>query len=119
MAIDNPYTPPNAAVADVGSPRGNRGAVRHQVRRLSPHQNAKVFAVLFAVSSAVFLVPFGLLAAAFAPQGTGGIGFGFMIVAPLIYLVIGYVMTAISCAFYNFMFRFVGGIEYETDTQGI
>jgi hypothetical protein len=35
----------------------------------------------------------------------------------LIYLVIGYIMVAIGCWFYNFMFKYIGGIEYETRNQ--
>jgi hypothetical protein len=117
MATDNQYSPPNAPVSDIAAP-GNRGAIKLQIRRMSPHQNAKVFAVLFAVSSAIFLVPFGLIATAFAPQGAGLSG-GFLIAAPLIYLVFGYISTALGCMLYNFLFKFVGGIEYESDTQHI
>jgi hypothetical protein len=114
MAIENPYTPPGAQVADIAP----GSLVRHQVRRLSPHQNAKVSAVMFALTSLIFLVPFGLFAAAFAPDtATGaGMGAGFLIFAPLLYLVVGYVMTVIACAIYNFVVRFTGGIEYESQT---
>ncbi|MBL0729326.1 hypothetical protein [Piscinibacter sp. HJYY11] len=112
MANENPYNPPGAEVADIAGGT----FVKHQVRRLSPHQNAKVSAVMFAVTSLIFLVPFGLFAAAFAPDGaTGaGMGVGFLIFAPLIYLVVGYVMTVIACAIYNLIVKFTGGIEYES-----
>ena len=115
MTVNNPYDPPQAAVADIAS-RGS--VVKHQIKRLSPHQNAKVSAVMMAIVSLVFILPFGLIAAAFSPAGTeAGLGFGFLIAAPLIYLVIGYVMTIISCALYNFVSRFVGGIEYEAEAR--
>jgi hypothetical protein len=33
---------------------------------------------------------------------------------PVIYLVLGYVMTIVWCAIYNLLFRFLGGIEFES-----
>jgi len=33
---------------------------------------------------------------------------------PIGYLVMGYAMTAIGCWLYNGMFKYIGGIEYET-----
>jgi uncharacterized membrane protein YagU involved in acid resistance len=115
MANENPYTPPQASVADIAA-KGS--VVKHQIKRLSPHQNAKVSAVMMAVVSLVFILPFGLLAAAFSPSEAGaGFGVGFLIAAPLIYLVAGYIMTIISCALYNFVSRLVGGIEYEAEAS--
>lgn len=87
--------------------------MKQQVARFSPHQNGKVFAVLMAVSSLVFLIPFGLFAAFSAPQGARGTLFMFVLM-PLFYLVFGYVFVAIGCAVYNFMFRYIGGIEFES-----
>jgi uncharacterized membrane protein (DUF485 family) len=85
--------------------------MKQQVARFSPHQNGKVFAVLMAVSSLVFLVPF-LLIASFSGQREAAPLF-LIILFPVIYLVLGYVMVAIGCAVYNFMFKFIGGIEFE------
>jgi hypothetical protein len=31
----------------------------------------------------------------------------------VIYLIFGYLMVAVSCWFYNVMFKYVGGIEFE------
>lgn len=36
-----------------------------------------------------------------------------IILFPVLYLVLGYVMVAIGCAVYNFMFKVIGGIEFE------
>lgn len=87
-----------------------------QIRRVSPHQTAKVFAVLMAVAS----IPFLILAALIAPlvpgsnAGAGvGIPWSLVIVLPLCYLVFGYIFTAIGCWFYNVMYRVVGGVEIE------
>mgnify|MGYP001766157488 CR=1 FL=1 len=91
-----------------------------QISRLSPHQNGKVFGVLTALGSLVFVVPMALLAS-FVPPGvdTGGNpvsqpSAAFFLIFPVVYLVMGYLMTALGCALYNLMFRYLGGIEYES-----
>ena len=88
--------------------------MKQQVSRLSPHQNGKVFAVLMAVTSLVFLVPMGLFMMVAGPRGTGAAGFMFLLL-PLFYLAVGYVMVALSCWFYNWMVQFTGGIEFESN----
>ena len=86
--------------------------MKQQVARFSPHQNGKVFAVLMAVSSLVLVVPFFLIASFAGPQEAAPPLF-LVILFPVFYLVLGYVMVAIGCAVYNFMFKFIGGIEFE------
>lgn len=86
--------------------------MKHQIARFSPHQNAKVFAVLMAVGSLVFLVPFMLLTIGMAPQGAAP-PWAFVIALPLIYLVFGYLSVALACWIYNVMYPHIGGIEFE------
>jgi hypothetical protein len=62
------------------------------------------------------LLPFGLFAALFGKEGLG-VGLGVLIFLPLIYLVFGYIFTAIACALYNFVSGLVGGIEYESESS--
>lgn len=90
--------------------------MKQQIERFSPHQNAKVFAVLMAVSSLVFFIPFFIFAAFVAPAEQAP-PFWLMVLLPVFYLVVGYVMVAIGCACYNFMFRYIGGIEYTTKSD--
>lgn len=84
-----------------------------QIVRLSPHQNAKVFAVLMAVCSLVFVVPMFLLFSAYAPVGERP-PMTMMLVMPLFYLVLMYVTVLVGCAIYNLLYRLVGGIEFDT-----
>ncbi len=86
--------------------------MKRQIERFSPHQNGKVFAVLMALSSLVFVVPFMLIASLAGPRGMGPPMFMFVLF-PLIYLVLGYVFVAIGCAIYNVMYKYIGGIEFE------
>ena len=86
--------------------------MKQQIARFSPHQNGKVFAVLFAVSSLVFLVPFTLFFLASAPAEARPPLF-FFLAMPVLYLVMGYIMVAIGCAVYNALYKYIGGIEFE------
>lgn len=90
--------------------------MKQQVTRLSPHHNGKVFAVLMTITSLVFLVPFSLLAMANTPEGTKEPMF-ILLTMPLMYLVFGYLSVAIGCKVYNFMFKYIGGIEFESKTE--
>lgn len=87
--------------------------MKQQISSFSPHQNGKVFAVLMAVGSLVFLIPMFLFFMAAAPAGTRP-PLLMLLFLPVMYLVMGYVMVAIGCAAYNFMFKHIGGIEFET-----
>ncbi len=94
--------------------------MKKQIARLSPHQNGKVFGVLMALSSLLFVVPIAI-AFSFIPSGVDAHGdaiaqppVAMFLLFPVIYLVMGYIMVAVGCLFYNFMFKYLGGIEYET-----
>lgn len=89
--------------------------MKTRIRNLSPHQNGKVFAILMAVTSLVFAVPFMLIAGAMAPKGSGFPVF-MVLLFPILYLVFGYVSIAIGCWVYNVLARFTGGIEFEAQS---
>jgi hypothetical protein len=94
--------------------------MKKQIKRLSPHQNGKVFGVLMGLSSLVFVIPM-FIGASLMPMPAGPHGDAMMmpptfmvLLFPLLYLVMGYIMTAIACVVYNFAYKYIGGIEYET-----
>lgn len=91
--------------------------MKQQISRLSPHQNGKVFGVLMAISSLIFLVPFFLIFSATMPAEAGGPPMFMIIIMPVIYLVVGYLTVAAACAVYNFMFKYLGGIEFEAKSE--
>ncbi len=78
--------------------------MKQQVANLSPHQNGKVFGVLFAVSSLVFVIPF-LLIGLFSNQEGAFTSLLMVVLFPVIYLVLGYAMVFVCCAVYNRMFK--------------
>jgi len=71
-----------------------------------------------AVSSLFLFVPMALMMSAIGPQvDQHGNEIVFptvlFIVMPVFYAIFGYIFTAIGCALYNFMFKYIGGLEFE------
>ena len=89
-----------------------------QLTYLSPHQNGKVFGILMALASLTFVIPFSLFFLVIhhltAPIGLppGPPPFLFLIF-PVMYMVFGYLSVALGCLLYNFMFKYIGGIEFQ------
>ena len=90
--------------------------MKNQIERFSPHQNAKVFAVLMALSSLLFVVPIVLIGTLVGPRGMGP-PFLMAVLLPLLYLVIGYVTVTVGCLLYNFMYKYIGGIEFDANER--
>jgi hypothetical protein len=87
--------------------------LKQQVANHSPQQNGKVFGVLFAVSSLVFVIPF-LFIGLFSNHGGAYPSLFVVLMLPVMYLGVGYVMVFVCCAVYNLMFKHIGGIEFES-----
>ena len=96
-----------------------------QVRRVGVLSYAKIMAVVMAGVMLIIGIPVGLImmvigAAAMTQDGAaGGIGIGmglaYMIILPIVYGVLGFIMGAISALIYNVAAGFVGGIEIELE----
>ena len=94
--------------------------MRIQVKRLSPHQNGKVFGAVMAVTSLFFLLPMFAMMSFSMPQidqHGNPVNFPtFMILLmPLAYLIFGYISVAIGCLIYNFIVKYIGGIEFDVE----
>ncbi len=87
--------------------------MKQQIKRLSPHQNGKVFGVICALGSLLFIIPMSIAMGTMGPANTGMPTWMFLLF-PVMYLVMGYLSVAVGCLIYNFAFSFLGGIEYET-----
>ena len=87
--------------------------MKQQIKRLSPHQNGKVFGVICALGSLVFIIPMSIAMGTMGPASTG-MPTWMLLLFPVMYLVLGYLSVAIGCLVYNVAFAFLGGIEYET-----
>ena len=82
-----------------------------RIRKFGVLQTAKVVGALYALLGLVFLTIF-LVISMFSPNESG-MGAGFALVMPILYGVLGFIVTAIACAIYNFVSGLVGGIEVE------
>ncbi|MEE4251695.1 MAG: hypothetical protein V2I38_13985 [Alcanivoracaceae bacterium] len=87
--------------------------------KFSAHKTALTFACVMALSSIVFLVPMSLVFFNAPMHDANGnpvnpAPFGIMLVVmPILYLIMGYIMTIIGAWIYNFVSRFTGGIQFE------
>lgn len=96
--------------------------MRKQIKRLSPHQNGKVFGMLTAVASLVFVVPMFVVmwfATPAVDQHGNPVTFPkfLIILFPILYLIFGYLATALGSAIYNFIFKYIGGFEFEVEEK--
>jgi len=98
--------------------------MKKQIKRFSPHQNAKVLSILMAITSFVFVVPMVLImAVTFSNTDQVGLSvgppFGMILLLPILYLVLTYFLVLLVTIIYNFITKFVGGFEYENEEQGV
>ncbi|HBC86161.1 MAG TPA: hypothetical protein DCZ94_04320 [Lentisphaeria bacterium] len=93
-----------------------------RVKRFGIWNTAKLAAVMYFISTLIFLTPIGIimLIIGFATGKTEGVFAGiftasFLIFAPLIYAFFGFICVALMCLIYNIVSRFIGGIEFELE----
>ncbi len=96
--------------------------MKKQIKRFSPHQTAKVFAILTAIGSLPMFLPIFAMSVFTMPTVDpfgNPLGFPWMMFAgfPVMYLFFSYLSIVIGCWLYNFMFALIGGIEYETTEE--
>lgn len=82
-----------------------------QIRRFGVFQTAKMIGVLYALMGLLF-VPIFIVATMFGADGSP-FGIAFTLLVPVIYGILGFIMTAIGAAIYNVVAGLVGGIEVE------
>jgi len=88
-----------------------------RVKRFGVYQTSKVAAIIMFFVALLFVIPFGLMSSLFAhttgkPFFLGGF---FLFIMPFLYGVMGFIMTAVSCAIYNLVSKWTGGIELELE----
>ena len=90
--------------------------MKKQLTYIAPLRAAIVLAALYGILSLIF-VPFFLIGALLGGKSGGAIpavfGFGFAIMMPVIYAVLGFLGGLIAAALYNLIARWTGGFEFE------
>ena len=88
-----------------------------QITRFSLFQTAKVIGALYFAGACVGAVLFFLMTL-LSPASRPPYGLLFIVLAPFLYALIGFVFTFVAAWFYNLVARFAGGIEYTvTETR--
>jgi hypothetical protein len=78
-----------------------------QLTHISVHQTSKVCAALYFFITALFSIPLGLIA--LFTDITQGIAF---FIFPFIYAILGYIISAVTALFYNWIVKYIGGLEF-------
>lgn len=93
-----------------------------QVKSFSTHQTAKVFAILMALTSLLFVIPFSLMSMlAPTPIDPNGNEVAFrsfsmvFLIMPIFQGLMGYVMMRVGMWMYNKISPRTGGIEFELE----
>lgn len=72
-----------------------------------------------AVATLPMFLPMILMMLAFPSVDPNGNAVNFptfvVVIFPVFYLIFGYISVAIICLFYNFLQKYIGGFEYESD----
>lgn len=89
--------------------------MKKQIINIAPFQTAKVFALLYFMLSIPLV---GLMAASFllSPASVKP-PLGMLFAMPFIYLIFGFIFTALGAWVYNLVAGWVGGIEYTSNEQ--
>jgi hypothetical protein len=90
------------------------------IRRIEPMSAAKIAAVLYALMGFLLGLFFALIGSMAGGLGQMPIpfaagGFAAIILVPIVYACIGFIMTLIMAALYNLVAGWVGGVEIQAD----
>lgn len=91
------------------------------ITHVGVNKTAITLSIVFALSSFVFLIPMVLMMS-LTPTAAGsefGPSFAWvlLLVMPVVYLIFGYIFTAIAALIYNQVARFTGGIPVDMDEE--
>jgi hypothetical protein len=95
-----------------------------RIKSFGIYQTSKVVAIILFFSSLIFVIPFALMMKLAVGHNISGFPFGggaFIVLLPVFYGIMGFIMTAIGCLIYNLVAKWTGGIEleFETDEESI
>ncbi|MDI6720802.1 MAG: DUF3566 domain-containing protein [Candidatus Aenigmarchaeota archaeon] len=83
--------------------------------RIGVLSTAKISAVVMLVFGffiGLFLAVFG--SALYYSESVSGLGIAFLVILiPIIYAIMGFIFGAISAVIYNFIAKYIGGIEFD------
>ena len=86
-----------------------------RIKSFGVTQTAKFFGVMYVLLTAVIAIPVAVIGAAMslALKKPEGLTFLLLLLAPIVYGVVGFVGSAFTCWLYNILAERIGGIEIE------
>lgn len=87
--------------------------MKKQIINISPFQTAKIFALVYFLLSLPLIC---IMAIMFLFSPAPHPPMGFLIIFPFLYLIFGFIFTALGAWVYNIAASWVGGIEYTSIT---
>ncbi|GGF64025.1 DUF3566 domain-containing protein [Alteromonas lipolytica] len=97
--------------------------MQQRLTKLSPHSVALHMALVFAVISLVFMLPFTFLMSAMAPNMPDDAGMPFAasgvlaFVMPIIYFIFTYIFSFIMALLYNLLAKMTGGVKVTLESS--
>jgi len=102
--------------------------MKQELKRVDPLSAANVGALVYGLVMCAFALiffPFFLLAGLLAPSGGSGLGgplmaLGMLVLYPIMGVVMGWISGLLTCAVYNLVVRWCGGLllEFENVSPG-
>jgi hypothetical protein len=96
-----------------------------RIRRFGVIRTANLAAIAFALLTLIFIIPFAVILFAAGPisftdRATGqSVDFGgsplLLLLVPLAYAILGWIVTALWCLVYNLAAALTGGVEMQLD----
>jgi hypothetical protein len=91
-----------------------------RIKRFGVLQTSKVVAINLFFIALIFMVPFALMSRSLMASKVMGFQFGgglFFFLLPVLYAVMGFIGTALTCVIYNYIAGWTGGIEVEFEVS--
>lgn len=89
-----------------------------RIQHLSPHQNGKVVSIIAGFISALFSLPiFFIFIVSGAHTEQGNEAVFMLLLMPLFYLIFTYIAVVLTCFVYNWLHKYIGGLELDLDND--
>jgi hypothetical protein len=84
-----------------------------QIKKFKIWQTSKIMGLLYLVASALFLIPFSIFMMVTGKQEGDRPAAVVLLLMPVVYGIFACAICAITCAIYNFLASYCGGISFE------
>jgi succinate dehydrogenase hydrophobic anchor subunit len=90
-----------------------KGGDMVEIKKFAVFQNAKVFSILYFVLGVIVLVPLSILVLSQGGRTKEGVPWWFLMLTPVIYAILTFIIMAFICIVYNALAKKIGGFSFE------